>query len=201
MRLSAIVIALAFLMWSLASTASAQGLKQPLRSGDRVFVRPSADSASGVYLDVDADGVLWVPRFGAIRVGSVSADSVAAIVRRALTNVYRIDDATVVPLRRLTVLGEVRKAGVYFLPVEARLRDAIAEAQGVGEIGNPDRLTLVRDGSEFHIKRWMTSADGAQEVASGDVLIIAREPWLKRNTLSVVSTFALLITSVLAARK
>ena len=201
MRLSAIVIALAFSMWSLASTASAQGLRQPLRSGDRVFVRPSADSASGVYLDVDADGVLWVPRFGAIRVGSVPADSVAAIVRRALTNVYRIDDAAVVPLRRLTVLGEVRKAGVYFLPVEARLRDAIAEAQGVGEIGNPDRLTLVRDGSELHIKHWMTSADGAQQVASGDVLIIAREPWLKRNTLSVVSTFALLITSVLAARK
>ena len=201
MRLSAIAIALAFSMWSLASTASAQGLRQPLRSGDRVFVRPSADSASGVYLDVDADGVLWVPRFGAIRVGSVPADSVAAIVRRALTNVYRIDDAAVVPLRRLTVLGEVRKAGVYFLPVEASLRDAIAEAQGVGEIGNPDRLTLVRDGTEFHIKRWMTSADGAQQVASGDVLIIAREPWLKRNTLSVVSTFALLITSVLAARK
>ncbi|MDP1858511.1 MAG: SLBB domain-containing protein [Gemmatimonadaceae bacterium] len=201
MRLSAIVIALAVSMWSSASTASAQGLKQPLRSGDRVFVRPSADSASGVYLDVDADGVLWVPRVGAIRVGSVPADSVAAIVRRALTNVYRIDDAAVVPLRRLTVLGEVRKAGVYFLPVEATLRDAIAEAQGVGEIGNPDRLTLVRDGSELHIKRWMTSADGARQVASGDVLIIAREPWLKRNTLSVVSTFALLITSVLAARK
>ena len=129
------------------------------------------------------------------------ADSVAAIVRRALTNVYRIDDAAVVPLRRLTVLGEVRKAGVYFLPVEARLRDAIAEAQGVGEIGNPDRLTLVRDGTELHIKGWMTSIGGAQQVASGDVLIIAREPWLKRNTLSVVSTFALLITSVLAARK
>lgn len=201
MRLSAIAIALAFSMWSLASTASAQGLRQPLRSGDRVFVRPSADSASGVYLDVDADGVLWVPRFGAIRVGSVPADSVAAIVRRALTNVYRIDDAAVVPLRRLTVLGEVRKAGVYFLPVEASLRDAIAEAQGVGEIGNPDRLTLVRDGTELHIKRWMTSIGGAQQVASGDVLIIAREPWLKRNTLSVVSTFALLITSVLAARK
>ena len=188
-------------MWSSASTASAQGLKQPLRSGDRVFVRPSADSASSVYLDVDADGVLWVPRYGAIRVGNVPADSVAPIVRRALTNVYRIDDAAVVPLRRLTVLGEVRRAGVYFLPVEATLRDAIAEAQGVGEIGNPDRLTLVRDGTEFHIKRWMTSADGAQQVASGDVLIIAREPWLKRNTLSVVSTVALLITSVLAARK
>jgi len=122
-------------------------------------------------------------------------------VRRALTNVYRIDDAAVVPLRRLTVLGEVRKAGVYFLPVEARLRDAIAEAQGVGEIGNPDRLTLVRDGTELHIKRWMTGIGGAQQVASGDVLIIDREPWLKRNTLSVVSTFALLITSVLAARK
>ena len=201
MRLPTIAIALAFSMWSSASTASAQGLKQPLRSGDRVFVRPSADSASGVYLDVDADGVLWVPRYGAIRVGNVPADSVAPIVRRALTNVYRIDDAAVVPLRRLTVLGEVRRAGVYFLPVEATLRDAIAEAQGVGEIGNPDRLTLVRDGSELHIKRWMTSADGAQQVASGDVLIIAREPWLKRNTLSVVSTFALLITSVLAARK
>ena len=37
-------------------------------------------------------------------------------------------------------------------------------------------------------------------VASGDLRNIAREPWLKRNTLSVLSTFALLIT-VLAVRK
>ena len=152
-------------------------------------------------LDVDVDGIIWVPRFGAVRVGNIPADSVAPVVRRALIGVYRVEDASVVALRRLTVLGEVRKAGVYFLPVAARLRDAIAEAQGVGEIGNPDRLTLVRDGTETPMRRWMTSTDGAQVVASGDVLIIAREPWLKRNTLSVISTFALLVTSVLAARR
>ena len=152
-------------------------------------------------LDVDDNGIIWVPRVGAVRVGNVPADSVAPLVRRALSSVYRLEDAAVVPLRRLTVLGEVRKAGVYFLPVAALLRDAIAEAQGVGETGNPDRLTLVRDGAQVAIPRWMTSADGAQPVASGDLLIIAREPWLKRNTLSVISTFALLITSVLAVRK
>jgi len=199
MRIPALTVALATLICT--PTARAQGRTLPLRSGDRVFVRAASDSASAVMLDVDVDGIIWVPRFGAVRVGNIPADSVAPVVRRALIGVYRVEDASVVALRRLTVLGEVRKAGVYFLPVAARLRDAIAEAQGVGEIGNPDRLTLVRDGTETPIRRWMTSTDGAQAVASGDVLIIAREPWLKRNTLSVISTFALLVTSVLAARR
>ena len=118
-----------------------------------------------------------------------------------MSSVYPIEDAAVVPLRRLTVLGEVRKAGVYFLPVAARLRDAIAIAQMVGETGNLNRLTLVRDGAQVAIPRWMTSADGAQPVAGGDLLIIARMPWRKRNTLSVISSFALLSTSVRAVRK
>ncbi len=201
MRIPALTVALATLLCTHTPTASAQERTLPLRAGDRVFVRATGDSASAVMLDVDTDGVIWVPRVGPVRVGYVPADSVAPLVRRALSGVYRMEDASVIALRRLTVLGEVRKAGVYFLPVAARLRDAIAEAQGVGEIGNPDRLTLLRDGTETAIRRWMTSADGAQPVASGDVLIIGREPWLKRNTLSVISTFALLVTSVLAARR
>ncbi len=201
MRIPALTVALATLICTHFATARAQGRTLPLRAGDRVFVRAAPDSASAVMLDVDPDGVIWVPRFGAVRVGNIPADSVAPVVRRALIGLYRVEDASVVPLRRLTVLGEVRKAGVYFLPVAARLRDAIAEAQGVGEIGNPDRMTLVRDGTETPIRQWMTGAGGAQPVASGDVLIIAREPWLKRNTLSVISTIALLITSVLAARR
>ena len=201
MRIPALAIALAISACCWTPTARAQGRTLPLRTGDRVFLRAAPDSASSVMLDVDDNGMIWVPRVGAVRVGNVPADSVAPLVRRALSSVYRLEDAAVVPLRRLTVLGEVRKAGVYFLPVAARLRDAIAEAQGVGETGNPDRLTLVRDGAQVAIPQWMTSADGAQPVASGDLLIIAREPWLKRNTLSVISTFALLITSVLAVRK
>ncbi len=201
MRIFVVALAFATLAEGSLSPASAQAPSAPLRTGDRVFVRAGADSAWSVWLDVDGNGNIYVPRLGAVQLRDVPADSVAAIVRRALASVYRTPDATVTPLRRVTVTGEVRKPGLYFLPLSATLHDAVAEAQGVTEIGNPDRLTVVRDGIETQFYRWMTKREGTQPVASGDVLILARDPWLKRNALSAISSFALLLTTIVAVRR
>ena len=180
---------------------NAQASGPPLRPGDRVFVRAGSDTVWADSLPVDADGKIFLPRIGALDLRTVPASATPGVVRTALASLYRTADATVVPLRRVTVAGEARKPGVYFLPPEATLRDAVAMAQGANEIGNADRLTLIRDGKQSLIQRWMSTAEGAQNVASGDVLIISRDSWLKRNALSIISTAAIVVTTIVAATR
>lgn len=183
-----------------AASALAQG-SAPLSSGDRVFVRVGSDTTWSDSLAVDAEGKIFLPRIGALGLSSVPATAVPASVRQALASVYRLADATVVPLRRVTVSGEVRRPGVYFLPVESSIGDAVAIAQGATDIGNLERLTLVRGGTTTQLRHWITGPQGAQTVASGDLLVVERDAWLKRNALSLISTVALLITTIVAVTR
>lgn len=182
--------------------ASAQGqASAPLSPGDRVFVRVGSDTTWSDSLAVDSEGRIFLPRVGPLALSTVPASAVSASVRQALRGVYLVADATVVPLRRVTVSGEVRKPGVYFLPVEASIGDAVAVAQGATEIGNIERLTMVRAGTVTRLRHWTTGPQGAQVVASGDLLVLERDLWIKRNALSVISTVALLITTVVAVTR
>lgn len=179
----------------------AQAPSAPLRTGDRVFVRVGSDTVWSDSLVVDGAGRIFVPRIGAVPLQGVAADSVAVTVRQALSSIYRTSDATVLPLRRVTVTGEVRKPGVYFLPLESTLRDAVSVAEGAAEMGNPSRMTMIRDGAQTTLRHWLTSADGALFVMSGDVLIIDRDSWLKRNMLATISTVGLLVTTIVAVTR
>jgi len=183
------------------ATAAAQSAAAPLTLGDRVFVRFGSDSVRSDSLTVDAEGRIFLPRAGALDLHAVPARDVPSAVRTALATIYRNADATVVPLRRVTVTGEVRKPGVFFLPTETSLRDAVAVAQGATEIGNPDRLTLVRNGAETTLVDWITRPEGAQPVASGDLLVLARESWIKRNVLNTISTFGIILSTFILARR
>lgn len=193
-----------FLLFALVcgfNPVQAQGTATPLSPGDRVLLHLSEGAGLGDSLVVDAEGRIFLPRIGALNLRTVPAQGVAVAVREALASVYRSADATVVPLRRVTVTGEVRKPGVFYLPLEASLRDAVAVAEGVTEIGNPDRLTLVRNGTETQLRHWMTAPEGAQPVVSGDLVFLAREGWLKRNALSAISTLGIVVTTFVALSK
>lgn len=184
-----------------AAGLEAQASGSPLRPGDRVFVRAGSDTVWADSLPVDADGRIYLPRIGALDLRAVPASATPGVVRTALANLYRAADATVVPLRRVTVAGEARKPGVYFLPPEATLRDAVAIAQGANDIGNANRLTLLRDGNQSVIHHWIDTAEGSRSIASGDVLIISRESWLKRYALSIISTAAIVVTTIVAVTR
>lgn len=184
-----------------ANQGAAQAQGAPLRAGDRVFIRAGSDTIWSDSLPVDADGRIYIPRLGAVDLRAVPAAGIATVVRSALATLYRTADASVVPLRRVTVGGDARKPGVYYLPPETTVRDAVAIAEGASEIGRANRLVLLRDGVEVVLTRWMSTSDGAQVVASGDVLLISREPWIRRNALAVVSTLSILVTTIVAVTR
>lgn len=183
-----------------AASALAQG-SAPLSPGDRVFVRVGSDTTWSDSLTLDTEGRIFLPRIGALTLRAVPASAVPEAVRQALGSVYRLADATVMPLRRVTVTGEVRRPGVYFLPLDASIGDAVAVAQGATEIGNIDRLTMVRGGTATRLRHWVSTPEGAQAVASGDLLVIERDPWLRRNALAVISTMSILVTTIVAVTR
>ena len=90
---------------------------------------------------------------------------------------------------------------MYFVSPETTLRDAVAVAQGANEMGTVERITLLRAGAKTTLRDWLATTEGSQPVASGDVLIIERESWFKRNALTVISTAALMVTSLIAVTR
>lgn len=173
----------------------------PLRSGDRLFLSIPSDSLRGDTLDVARDGSVALPGIGRVDLSHIGAGEVPDTVRARYRRLLRVDDVAVFPLRRVSVLGEVRKPGVYFLNLSASLRDAVAVAQGVTDIGNPCCLTVVGDSGRRRIVDWQTLPASELALASGDALILDRESWLTRNIFAIISGTAVLVSTIVLLRR
>jgi hypothetical protein len=171
-----------------------------------VVLSQTPDSARGESLGrqsltVDDNGAIILPRLGRLVIATIPARDVADTVRARYRQLYRADDIAVIPLRRVSVLGEVRRPGVYHLDLTATLRDALAEAQGVSEIGNPCCVTVLRGAEKWTLRDWQTLPPAELAFLSGDALVVDREAWIKRNLVSVVSVSVLFLSSLVALRK
>ena len=172
-----------------------------MRSGDRVLVWVPADSLRRDTLIVEGNGFIALPRVGRINASHIPSSELADSIRGRYRHVLRLEDVLVVPLRRVSVLGEVRMPGIYYLGLASTLRDAVALAQGVTDIGNPCCMTVVRDSSRKRVRDWQTRPSSELELASGDAIIVDREAWFKRNVFSVISGTAILVSTILALKR
>ena len=168
----------------------------PLRPGDRVLLKLLVDSVFVDSLRIDETGTVILPRIGALQLTDVPINGVADSVRRAYGRVVRVPSIEVTPLRRVTVLGEAQKTGTYFVEPGATLREAIAKAGGITDIGTVGHLTILRGTQRIVIEQWERRTDTESFIQSGDVLWIDREPWLKRNIFSVISGLGVLFSVV-----
>jgi protein involved in polysaccharide export with SLBB domain len=173
----------------------------PLRPGDRLLVKVWVDTVFADSARIDQSGNVILPRFGSISLVGVSADAVADSVRRAYNHLIRSTAIEVTPLRRITVVGEVKKPGTYYLETLATLRDAMAMAGGVTDIGSTGHIVVIRDSTRIAFDRWEGRNDPAMVVQSGDVLYVDREPWLKRNVFSIISGLGLLLSLIYTVRR
>jgi protein involved in polysaccharide export with SLBB domain len=79
-----------------------------------------------------------------------------------------------------------------------RLRAALAMAGGVAETGRTREILLLRDGVQTRISDWRTTSAGDMELRSGDELVVPRERWIKRNSLTVVSGAGVVASLIVA---
>ena len=99
------------------------------------------------------------------------------------------------------MIGEVKKPATYFVETMATLREAVALAGGVTEIGSLGHVTVVRDSARLVIEKWEQRRDAQTIIRSGDVVWVDREPWLKRNVFSVISGLGVLFSVLYSATR
>jgi polysaccharide export outer membrane protein len=185
-----------FLAIQSAPLAAQSRVSAPLRPGDRVLVSNPADSSRREEFEIDGAGRVFLPRVGAVQVTSYAATDVADSIRARYRRIQRVDDVYVQVFRRISLLGELRAPGIYLIEPSLTLRDAVAKAGGVSEIGVSCCLEIVRGGARIALREWRWMPDTSLVLESGDVIVVEREPWLKRNLLATISGVAVLLSTV-----
>jgi len=201
MRGALIALAVTMAASSAAKPQASDPSNAPLKPGDRLLIKIWLDTAFADTVRIDETGAAMLPRLGPMRITDLASHGIADSVRRAYTRVTRTPSIEVTPLRRVTVLGEVKQPATYFMETGTTLREAIALAGGVTDIGALKELIVMRDSARIAIENWQRRADDVVIVRSGDVVWVDREPWLKRNIFSVISGLGVLFTVLYTATR
>ena len=201
MRGALIALAVTMAVSSAAKPQASDPSNAPLKPGDRLLIKIWLDTTFADTVRIDETGAAMLPRLGAMRITDLLSRSIADSVRRAYTRVTRTPSIEVTPLRRVTVLGEVKQPATYFMETSTTLREAIALAGGVTDIGALKQLIVLRDSTRIPIENWQRRADDPTVIRSGDVVWVDREPWLKRNIFSVISGLGVLFSVLYTATR
>ena len=196
-----LAVALTMASTSAAHPQASDPSNAPLRPGDRLLVKIWLDTAFADTVRIDETGAAMLPHLGPMRITDLSSNAIADSVRRAYTRVTRTPSIEVTPLRRVTVIGEVKRPATYFMETIATLREAVALAGGVSDIGTVGRITVLRDSTRTIIEKWEQRRDAETIVRSGDVVWVDRESWLKRNIFSVISGLGVLFSVLYTATR
>lgn len=174
--------------------------EQTIRPGDRIELTFLRDRELNATVTVNERGETVFPKLGTTDLRSVTIGALRDTLTARYSEYLRDADLGVSVLRRVVVLGEVRTPGVYYLDVTSSVRDAIAQAGGVLETGNKNKVTIVRGSQKTRARRWESDQGPANDLQSGDQVVVARKPWLVLNALPVISTSVIVIGLIRSLR-
>ncbi|MGI9627512.1 MAG: polysaccharide biosynthesis/export family protein [Longimicrobiales bacterium] len=143
---------------------------------------------SGDYV-VDEAGEVVLPLLGIRNAVDVTPQALKRDLRLAYDGVLRNQDVQILLLRRVRVLGQVGKPGLYHAEMGMTVSDILAMAEGVGEDGDEDEVQLIR--------RTQVMASGLEpdllvgtNLQSGDQVYVPKQNWFSRNANVVVGAAA-----------
>ncbi len=171
----------------------------PVAAGDRLVLRVWRETTWGGTFSVDAAGDVSLPRIGVLRVAGLAPLVVRDSVVRRLGRFLREPYIDLVVLRRVAVLGAVKKPDVFYVEPVTSVRDLIAQAGGIADDGNPNRVELIRGTQRIALGRWDGPNGAAETVRSGDRIVVARRGWLARNGVAAASSFAVAVSVLVSA--
>jgi polysaccharide export outer membrane protein len=167
-----------------------------IEPGDRVGVKVYLEPALSDEVLVNSRGDIVLARLGTIHVASIAVGALQDTLRARYATFLRNPDVSVAVLRRVIVNGDVGRPNVYYVDVASTLRDVIAQAGGITENGNPDRVAIIRNGESIPVPNWRDDVSRASDLRSGDQIFVPKRSWLYRNMFSIAST-GVLISSFL----
>lgn len=167
-----------------------------LRAGDLLGVVVFRDEElSGEYL-IDAQGDVQIPGLGVVRVAGLTPEQVKRRLAEQMMERGIVDpDIAVLPVVRLSVLGEVRVPGQQRVEPGTSLLQLLTMAGGLTERADPSKARVLREGRSFPVDlegALAGSAAGNVVLFSNDVLVVPRAGgWTRENL-----TFFLSLTGV-----
>jgi protein involved in polysaccharide export with SLBB domain len=175
-----------------AATTTVAGTA-PVGLGDKVVLRVWREPTWSDAFAVDPTGDVVLPRIGRLHVVGMAPNALKDTVRARMAVFLRDPNVDLIVLRRVAVLGAVRKPDVLFVEPVTTLQDVIAQGGGIDEEGDPNRIEIIRDGQRIRLGRWSSVAT-LSDVRSGDQVVVGRRSWLSRNALAAVSSVAVAVS-------
>jgi polysaccharide export outer membrane protein len=170
--------------------------------GDRIMLKVWREPLwSDSLLLVSPDGDIVLPRIGRFHAAGIVPAALRDTIERRLAAFLRDPSVDVVVMRRVAVLGAVRKPDVYYVDPSASLRDVLARAGGLSDDADANRIDLVRSGARSRLGRWDDVAERSAPVQSGDEVYVRRRPWFTRNAVATISSVAVAVSVLLTALK
>ena len=169
--------------------------------GDRVVVKVYRELDLSDTVMVSAEGKLVLAKIGSVDAARYTIAALADTLRGRYARFLRNPAVDLTVLRRISVNGEVAKPNVYYVDVATTLRDIIARAGGVTDIGDDSHIDIVRNGGRTRVSNWQDDISLASDLRSGDQIVVGKRSWLSRNLFASVSSFALVASVLLALRR
>jgi protein involved in polysaccharide export with SLBB domain len=188
------------LMAAFAAPAAAQASADVvLRPGDAIRISVWREQDLSGDFPVDETGHVILPMLGSVTVAGRTVAQVREELLAGYARQLRNPSITVVPMRRVNVLGEVIHPGIFTVDPTVALSDLLAMAGGAAPSGDPRRIRLVRDGQVLTERLEPGVALTSMDVRSGDQIFVGRRSWMDRNSAVVVSTILSAVLSVTAS--
>ena len=160
------------------------------------------EDLSGEFL-VDERGIVTIPLLGDKRV----IDIPVADLRDRFLEEYRVQlrnpSIVITPLRRVFVLGEVNKPGLYSVDPTISLAGVVAMAEGANPSGDLGKIRILRGGETLDGRLQPEASLVSADVRSGDQIFVSRRGWIERNSTFLVSAMLSvpgIIATILALR-
>lgn len=172
-----------------------------VQPGDRIMVKIPREPELSDSVMVDPRGDIVLAKIGIVHAGSVAIGALEDTVRARYAQYLRNPAVSITVLRRIVVNGEVKKPDVYFVDLSSTLRDVIARAGGITEIGDPHRVSIVRNGVSTPEPNWLSDVTRTADLQSGDQVVVGMRSWFERNAFAIASTGVLISSFLITVLK
>ena len=167
--------------------AAAKSSQEYVQPGDVVKLWVWREEAlSGEFL-VPETGMVVFPKIGAQRVTERPMPELREALLAEFQKYLRNPSIEITFLRRVNVLGAVRKPGVYPLDPTMTVAMALAMAEGTTPEGRSDRVELIRDGERLIANINQRTRIAELPIRSGDQLYVPERAWISRNSVLVAA--------------
>jgi protein involved in polysaccharide export with SLBB domain len=199
------------LLWSLVVVGMACSSQQPrtlpdptptseltLERGDVVRVAVWREPDLSGDFAVDDQGRLTLPLLGSVPVINRPWQALQDSLLGAYAGQLRNPSVTLVPLRRISVLGEVMRPSQYLVDPTTSLAGVVAMAGGATAMGNLHRVRVIRNGQTIVDRASIEGLLLQSGVHSNDQIFVDRRSWIELNV-ALVASATLSAASIIVA--